>query len=61
MRMMFDINPSYEVFIQEQETGNMITQTEDINISNNYFLWIRDPDSNYKNRKGTLEKQSLEI
>eukprot|EP00347_Sterkiella_histriomuscorum_P013150 403365818 len=61
LRMMFDINPQYEIFLQEIENSTLVSVAADINTSRNYYLWIRDIDANNKNRKNLSDKSILDF
>ncbi|CDW83505.1 zinc finger protein 39 [Stylonychia lemnae] len=56
LRMMFDINPQYEIFLQEQDKGTLVYQTIEFQTGSSYYLWIKDDENSLKGRKQQTDK-----
>lgn len=55
---MFEINPKFEVFLEDYENSTPIKDIEDIRVESIYYLWIKDDKDILRIRKSD---QSLSL
>lgn len=51
LKEMFEINPKFDVFLEDFENSQAIERVGDIRVESIYYLWIKDDKDTMRIRK----------